>query len=335
LWLPYEGNAAIFLAIVLLLVAFGFAYAGKHLSMPVAVTRPRGAAAGLLIVIWLLSGYTFFVAYFVYGLQVKLAYPGFVAPRVRVGTFFPDAPVTFFVILYLTRRWGWKVALASAFIGTATAPMIFELPFDLIVMTRVNPPLPTHSILYRQVLFLPLFLWELSSFAVLNGATVDADDGPRRLCGGGDVCDLRDLGGVRFCVPCGTAAARAKHHLEALVLRRSDPAVRLEAGQGSPHFGIAPTPDPPPRVGEGEIVDYSAAAPAAAQSSSCCEVPPPTPTAPTRVPLRSSGTAPCPMIMRPPEAALMPAGVGCAARSCMTPDGRAKPAEATALPWLP
>jgi hypothetical protein len=38
------------------------------------------------------------------------------------------------VILYLTRRWGWKVALASAVIGTAAAPMIFELPFDLIVI---------------------------------------------------------------------------------------------------------------------------------------------------------------------------------------------------------
>jgi hypothetical protein len=83
------------------------------------------------------------VAAFVYGLHVKEAYPGFVAARVRVGTFV-DALVTFFVILYLTRRWGWKVALASAVIGTAAAPMLFELPFDLIVMARTNPPLPTH-----------------------------------------------------------------------------------------------------------------------------------------------------------------------------------------------
>jgi hypothetical protein len=105
---------------------------------------------------------------FVYGLQVKLAYPGFVAPRVRVGTFVPDAPVTFFVILYLTRRWGWKVALASAIVGTSSAPMIFEFPFDLIVMMRTNPPIPTHPALYREMLFLPLFLWELSSLLVLT-----------------------------------------------------------------------------------------------------------------------------------------------------------------------
>ena len=110
-----------------------------------------------MIAIWLLAMYTDGITAFVYGLQVKEAYPDFVAARVRVGTFV-DAPVTFFVIFStLTRRWGWRVALASAVIGTAAAPMIFELPFDLIVMARTNPPIPTHPMLYRQLFFLPLF----------------------------------------------------------------------------------------------------------------------------------------------------------------------------------
>jgi hypothetical protein len=39
-----------------------------------------------MILIWLLAIYTVGIATFVYGLQVKQAYPGFVAPRVRVGT---------------------------------------------------------------------------------------------------------------------------------------------------------------------------------------------------------------------------------------------------------
>jgi hypothetical protein len=94
-----------------------------------------------MIAIWLLAIYTDGTTAFVYGLRVKEVYPDFVAARVRVGTFV-DAPVTFFVILYLTRRWGWKVALPSGVIGTASAPMIFELPFDLIVMARTNPPIP-------------------------------------------------------------------------------------------------------------------------------------------------------------------------------------------------
>ena len=98
---------------------------------------------------------------------MKEAYPGFVAARVRVGTFV-YALVTFFVILYVTRRWGWKVALASAVIGPAAAPMLFELPFDLIVMARTNPPIPTRPMLYRQLFFLPLFLVQLSTISMLT-----------------------------------------------------------------------------------------------------------------------------------------------------------------------
>jgi hypothetical protein len=166
-WVSYSGGAAINLAIILLVVACGFAYAGKRLRVPFKVMRPGGTAAGFMIAIWLLAIYTAGIAAIVYGLQVKEAYPGFVAARVRVGTFV-DAPVTFFVILYLTRRWGWKVALASAAIGTAAAPMIFELPFDLIVLDRTNPPIPTHPMLYRQLFFLPLFLVELSTISLLT-----------------------------------------------------------------------------------------------------------------------------------------------------------------------
>jgi hypothetical protein len=166
-WVSYSGGAAIYLAIVLFVVAGGFAYAGRRLRVPLKVMRPEGAAAGFMIAIWLLAIYTDGIAAFVYILHVKEAYPGFVAARVRVGTFV-YALVTFFVILYVTRRWGWKVALASAVIGTAAAPMLFELPFDLIVMARTNPPMPTRPMLYRQLFFLPLFLVELSTISMLT-----------------------------------------------------------------------------------------------------------------------------------------------------------------------
>ena len=220
-WISYGGGEAILLAIVLLVVAGGFAYAGKRLRAPLEITRPGGAVAGFMIAIWLLAIYNVLVATFVYGLQVKQAYPGFVAPRVRVGTFV-DAPVSFFVILYLTRRWGWKVALASAVIGTAAAPMIFEFPFDLIIMARTNPPIPTHPMLYRQLFFLPLFLVELSTISLADVAAFDAGDRIRRLRGGGDVCGVRHLGRVRVRLSRGTAAARAERHCEDPVLRSCD-----------------------------------------------------------------------------------------------------------------
>ena len=167
-WVSYGEVEAILLAIALLVVAGGFAYLGKWLRAPLAVTRPGGTAAGFMIVIWLLTIYTVVVATWVYGLQVKQSYPDFVAPRVRVGTFI-YAVVTFFVILYLTRRWGWRIALASAVIGTFAAPMIFEFPFDLIVMARTEPPIPRlHPMLYRQLFFLPLFLVEFSTVSLLT-----------------------------------------------------------------------------------------------------------------------------------------------------------------------
>jgi hypothetical protein len=166
-WVSYHGGEAILLSTVLLVVAGGFAYAGKRLRAPLGVTRPGRTAAAFLIAIWLLAICTGLVATIVYGLQVKQAYPEFVARHVRVGTFV-DALITFFVILYLTRRWGWQVALASAAIGTAAAPMIFEFPFDLIVMTRTNPPIPAHPLLYRLLFFLPLFLVEFSTVSLLT-----------------------------------------------------------------------------------------------------------------------------------------------------------------------
>ena len=196
-WVSYSGGAAIYLAIVLLVVASGFAYAGRRLRVPLKVMRPEGAAAGFMIAIWLLAIYTVGVTTFVYGLQVKQTYPDFVAARLRVGTFV-DALVTFFVILYLTRRWGWKVALASAVIGTAAAPMIFELPFDLIVMARTNPPIPTHPMLYRQLFFLPLFLVEFINDIAADVAAFDAGHRIRLLRCRRNVRGVCDLGRVRL-----------------------------------------------------------------------------------------------------------------------------------------
>jgi hypothetical protein len=166
-WVSYGGGEAMLLAIVLLVVASGFAYAGKRLRAPVGIAGPGGITAGFMIAIWLLAICDVLAATFVYGLQLKQVYPDFIAPRVRVDTFV-DAPATFFVILYLTRRWGWKSTLASAFVGTCAAPMIFELPFDLIIMTRINPPIPNHAILYQQLFFLPLYLVELSTLSLLT-----------------------------------------------------------------------------------------------------------------------------------------------------------------------
>ena len=175
-WVSYGSRDAVLLAIVLIASAAAAVYAGTRLRSPISVTRPGRTVSSFMIAIWALAICTFFVAAYAYGLQLKqvqsLVIPPMTqvgAPRraaIQVGTL-PDAAVTFFVILYLTRGYGWKVALGSAFVGTAAAPMIFELPFDLIVMGRTAaiPPNPT---LYRALFFFPLFIVQLSTLSLLT-----------------------------------------------------------------------------------------------------------------------------------------------------------------------
>ena len=213
------------------MVASSFAYAGTRLRVPIEIPRPRGAVVGFMIAIWLLAICTVIVATHVYGLEVRRAYPDFTPARVRVGTFV-DALVSFFVILYLTRRWGWKVALASAVIGTAAAPMIFEFPFDLIVMTRTNPPLPIHPMLYRQLFFSAAVPGRALDGNVAGVAAFGAGDRVRRLRSGGDVCGIRRLGGLQVRLSRATAAAGAERRLQDPILCSGDHAFCPDAGRG-------------------------------------------------------------------------------------------------------
>jgi hypothetical protein len=168
-WVSYGDGETSVLVIVLLVVACGFMYAGKRLHTPLRIKHPGSTVAWFLIAIWTLAVCTLGAAWTVYGLQLKEAYPSFVEPRVHVHVFtIIDALVAFFTILYLTWGWGVKIALHSAVIGTAAAWMIFEFPFDLIVMMRINPPIPNHTILYRLLFFLPLFSVEFSTVSLLT-----------------------------------------------------------------------------------------------------------------------------------------------------------------------
>jgi hypothetical protein len=166
-WVSYAGGDAVVLAIILIALATALGYAGARLQNPIAVRRPGRTVSGFMLAIWALAICMFFVAVGAYATQLKQVDLLFTPPKVRVGTI-PDAGIAFLVILYLTRGYGWRVALASAFIGTAAAPMFFELPFDLIIMGRTYPPVPPNPTLYRALFFLPLFMIELSTISLLT-----------------------------------------------------------------------------------------------------------------------------------------------------------------------
>jgi hypothetical protein len=166
-WKPYAGGEALLLAAVLFVVAAVLAYVGTRLRQPVGVSRPGKAVGVLLVVMWGLSLATLAIAVGTYGRAFFQKYGNVTLPADPISPItFVSGLVTFVVIAYWTRRHGLKVALGSAIVGSVAAPMIFELPFDLIVMWRTYPPPPATQ--YTLLYFLPLFLLEISSYSLLT-----------------------------------------------------------------------------------------------------------------------------------------------------------------------
>ena len=140
-WFSYTGTSRLTLAIVLLAAAAALAYAGIRLPLPAGVPRPSRNTTTLMVVAWALSIIAFLACVGIYG---KQAHHEHLAGRPADNIFpitFLAAGVTFFLIA-VTGKPGGKTAVASAAIAAMAAPMVFELPFDLIVMARTYPPIP-------------------------------------------------------------------------------------------------------------------------------------------------------------------------------------------------
>jgi hypothetical protein len=155
------GVGAIFLAVILFAIGALLAYFGMRLTSAVRIQRLARVVGFFTVLTWGLSLSTLLVFY---GLMAELG-----QRRQAVQPPNPITPITilcgigsFIIIGYLSRAHGLKVALGSAFVGTAAAPMIFELPFDLIVIGKTNAPL-----FVALLFFLPLFLVEVSTMSLL------------------------------------------------------------------------------------------------------------------------------------------------------------------------
>jgi hypothetical protein len=171
LWVSYSGDARIWLAIGLLAAAGGVTFAGFRLPLPVGLTRPGRAGRVALILVWavsipaFLTGLTIYVRQYihVYGLNALGSEPKD-----------PIAPVTFtaavvvFIIIIARSTPAFGTRLAGATICAMAAPMIFEISFDPIVMTRTYPAVPPDPALYRVVFFAPLFLVEITTLLLLR-----------------------------------------------------------------------------------------------------------------------------------------------------------------------
>jgi hypothetical protein len=155
------------LAVVLLAVAGGVAYAGTRWPGPFQARRPRPAVVNLMLAIWIVAITVFLVCASVYVHQARHEFPGRATPTDPITPVtFMGVGVVFFVIL-IASTGGPVARLGSAVIGALAAPWIFELPFDLIVVTRTYP-VPPDPALYRALFFVPLFAIALSTLALVT-----------------------------------------------------------------------------------------------------------------------------------------------------------------------
>jgi len=168
-WVSYSGDAKIELAAGLLAVAGCAAYAGIRLRRPIRAVRPPTSVVVLMFSLWGAALVAFLAGLAVYIKQFVHDYPhitsGVHNPITRVTLL---AAVAIFGMILSRTGWRFQTRLGSAVVGAMAAPMIFELPFDLIVMARTYPPLPPDPALYRAVFFTPLILVELTTLWLLT-----------------------------------------------------------------------------------------------------------------------------------------------------------------------
>ena len=168
-WVSYGGDAKIELAAGLVAVAGCAAYAGTRLRRPVRAARPPAPVAVLMFSLWVMALIAFATGLTIYVHQFVRDYP-----HIKSGVSDPITPVTLlaaaaiFGIIMTRTGWRYQSRLGSALVGAMAAPMIFELPFDFIVMARTYPALPPDPAFYRAVFFTPLFLVELTTLWLLT-----------------------------------------------------------------------------------------------------------------------------------------------------------------------
>jgi hypothetical protein len=170
-WVSYSGDARIWLAIGLLAVASGATLAGIRLRLPVRPTPPGPAGRAAMIIAWVASIVAFLACATIYIRQYIHAYGvGVLAatPKDNVAPITFTAVVVVFIVIISRNSPGFPARLASGAIAAMAAPMIFELPFDLIVMARTYPPIPPDPALYRALFFVPLFLIEITTLLLLR-----------------------------------------------------------------------------------------------------------------------------------------------------------------------
>jgi hypothetical protein len=165
-WVSYSGAARVLLTGILLIAAAGVAAAGTRLPRPARLPRPGPVAANTMLAAWVVSIVAFLACVSDLAQQARREHlPQARPPDPITPVTFTAVAVLFVIVILLGRSYGWPARLAGAAIGALAAPMIFEFPFDLIVMARIYPPIPAPHL---ALFFVPLFLIEIITVALLS-----------------------------------------------------------------------------------------------------------------------------------------------------------------------
>lgn len=166
-WFSYGGAARVLLAVVLVAVAAGVSAVALRLRAPGRLPSPGRTARTVMFATWGAATVAYLVCHDLYAHQLIQQH------LIRSMPPQPVFPITvacmvalFSGILYLGRSLSWEARLGSAFIGAIAAPMIFQFPFDLIIMTRTYPAAPDPALYW--VLFFVTFLLEFATLALLS-----------------------------------------------------------------------------------------------------------------------------------------------------------------------
>jgi hypothetical protein len=167
-WASYGGTARIALAIILLAAAGGLAFAGTRFRRPVRLPRPGRALTVVILLAWVLAMGAFLAGFAAYVQQERHDQIAKAGPANPITLVTIMAAVILFLIVFSATPHGIWTRLTSGVIASMVAPMIFELPFDLMIMTRTYPPVPPDPALYRALFFAPLVLVELGTLSLLT-----------------------------------------------------------------------------------------------------------------------------------------------------------------------
>jgi hypothetical protein len=164
-WTRYEGDGRIALALVLLAIAAGVVYAGSRLRRPVRARQPGQTVAYVMLTVWAVSIVAFLGCLATISHDEQQANLGHAPSADPIGPWTFTAVAVVFGIIAILGPQDWPARLGGAAIGALAAPMIFELPFDLIVIARIHPPYLAGN---RVLFFTPLFVIEIMTLSLLT-----------------------------------------------------------------------------------------------------------------------------------------------------------------------